>query len=197
MLIDAEPDMEVVGEAASAFEVIEQAEKTQPDIVSLDLSMPGGDSLKAIPRLQQKSPNTRVLVLTMHDDPAYLRAAVAAGCAGYVVKTAADSELLTAIRAVAEGRLFIDLHMQGSSAQNLFTPIDAKSQSGLTPREQEVLRGLAGGHTNQAIADRLSLSIKTVETYRARIGEKLGLRTRADLVRYGIETGIIAPGSTG
>jgi DNA-binding NarL/FixJ family response regulator len=192
MLLNSQPDMTVVGEASTARQALDLAKETQPDVMTLDLSMPGGSSIKIIERMRQDCPSTRIVVLTMHDDPAYLRTVLAAGGSGYVVKTAADSELLTAIRAVARGRTFVDLDLADAH-----TPTAGKEASlnQLSQREREVLHQLAHGHTNQEIADGLHLSVKTVETYRARIAVKLGLRRRADIIRYAMETGILAPGS--
>ena len=197
LLINAQPDLEVVAEAASAPEVVKQAAAAAPDVVTLDLSMPGGSGVQTIERLRQECPRVRVLVLTMHDDPAYLRAVLAAGGAGYVVKTAADTELLTAIRAVAQGRTFVDLNLSGGQVQAVLGGGGGRRAAGLdqlSPREREVLGYLAQGHTHQQIADRLFLSVKTVETYRARIADKLGLRTRADVVRYAVEVGLLGAG---
>jgi DNA-binding NarL/FixJ family response regulator len=200
MLINAQPDLEVVGEAADCQEALRKAHELKPDVLTLDLSMPGGGGARVIERLRVECPATRVLVLTMHDDPAYLRAVLAVGGAGYVVKTAVDTELLTGIRAVAQGRTFVDLHLTGSHGRAAFdAPNDAPSAktasaaSALSQREREVLGLLAQGHTHQVIADKLFLSIKTIETYRARIAEKLGLRSRADIIRYAIELGLIGP----
>jgi DNA-binding NarL/FixJ family response regulator len=197
MLINAQSDMEVCGEAASAVEAITRTEETQPDVVTLDLSMPGGSGLKMIEKLRLAGPKSRILVLTMHDDPAYLRAALAAGCTGYVVKTAADAALLTAIRAVHRGRTFVDMALtEGGLLAAPTKPGPAGST--LSEREREVFQLLVQGHTNQAIADKLNLSVKTVETYRARIGDKLGLKSRADMVRYAMETGMLdQPGESG
>ena len=198
-LIDAQPDMEVVGEAGNGQEALRQTKALTPDVLTLDLSMPGGSVIPVIERLRQECPKTRVLVLTMHDDPAYLRTVLAAGGSGYVVKKAAADELLTAIRAVHQGRAFVDLDLGTGASPTL---LDASARSTgtagvLSQREREVLELLAQGHTNQAIADKLFLSVKTIETYRTRIADKLGLRTRADLVRYALETGILSPGKAG
>jgi DNA-binding NarL/FixJ family response regulator len=196
LLINAQPDMAVVGEAASTHEALDKSRALDPDVLTLDLTMPGGNSIKLIERLRQECPRIRVLVLTMHDDPAYLRAVLAAGGAGYVVKTAADVDLLTAVRAVAGGRMFVDVSLtEGTEHVDPRGEI-AAGPSGLTSlsgREREVLALLAKGHTNQEIARKLFLSVKTVETYRARITGKLGLRTRADVVRYALEVGLLAP----
>lgn len=200
MLISSQPDLQVVGEAADCHEALEQVRLLQPDVLTLDLTMPGGSSIKLIERLQQECPQVRVLVLTMHDDPAYLRAVMAAGGAGYVVKVVADTQLLSAIRAVHQGRIVVDVNLPQKTApprsDEIAGPASPRSAgfASLSTREQEVLPLLAQGHTNQEIANRLFLSVKTIETYRARIVEKLGLRSRADLVRYAIEIGLLGPG---
>jgi len=196
LLINAQPDMAVVGEAASTHEALDKSRALDPDVLTLDLTMPGGNSIKLIERLRQECPRIRVLVLTMHDDPAYLRAVLAAGGAGYVVKTAADVDLLTAVRAVAGGRMFVDVSLtEGTEHVDPRGEIAAgpRGLTSLSGREREVLALLAKGHTNQEIARKLFLSVKTVETYRARITGKLGLRTRADVVRYALEVGLLAP----
>jgi DNA-binding NarL/FixJ family response regulator len=190
--------MEVVGEAADCQEALRQVRALKPDVLTLDLTMPGGSSIRMIEQLRGECPQTRVLVLTMHDDPAYLRAALAAGSAGYLVKTAADAQLLGAIRAVCEGRMVVDVGLPRLPGQP-----EAGSEAprtlgfaGLSAREREVFTLLAQGHTNQEIADTLFLSVKTIETYRARITDKLGLRTRAELVRYALEAGLLGPGKS-
>jgi two-component system, NarL family, response regulator NreC len=200
LLINAQPDMEVVGEAANTTEARELARALAPDVLTLDLTMPGGSSVQLIERLRQEQPQTRVLVLTMHDDTAYLRAVLAAGGAGYLVKTAADAELLSAIRSVWRGRIFVDVDLnKGTPPAPLGGPAGAGAAAvpGLSSREREVLTLLAQGHTNQEIAGRLFLSVKTIETYRGRIAEKLGLRTRAELYRYALETGLLGRAETG
>jgi DNA-binding NarL/FixJ family response regulator len=196
MLINAEPDLEVVGEAADCREALTKVRALKPDVLTLDLTMPGGSSIQLIEQLRREHPQTQVLVLTMHDDPAYLRAALAAGSAGYVVKAAADTELLSGIRAVCEGRVVV--HVSRPTAQPALEPEgEAESRptgtARLSSREREVLTLLARGHTNQESARLLYLSVKTIETYRARIADKLGLRSRADLVRYALEVGLLGP----
>ena len=193
LLINGQPDMEVVGEAGDGAEALRQTRALCPDVLTLDLSMPGGSVIPVIERLKQECPQTRVLVLTMHDDAAYLRTVLAAGGSGYVVKKAADAELLTAIRTVHRGRAFVDFDLNAGTLPGL---LDGPSGPAgvLSQREREVLELLAQGHTNQVIADRLYLSVKTIETYRTRIADKLGLKTRADLVRYALEMGILSPG---
>jgi two-component system response regulator NreC len=196
MLINTQPDMDVVGEVADGQEALKKSRELRPDIVLMDITMPGGNGLKAIEGLRMECPKTRVLVLTMHDDEAYLRAALAAGGSGYVVKKSADTELLSAIRAVHGGHTFVDLMPGGESPELAAEGISnrahsEKSRGLLSQREREVLTLVAVGYTHQQIAERLNLSIKTVETYRSRLAEKLDLRTRADLVRYAIELGLL------
>jgi two-component system, NarL family, response regulator NreC len=198
MLLNAQSDIDVVGEAADGLDVVKKARASKPDVCLLDLSMPGPRSGNVIRGVLQASPNTRVLVLTMHDDAAYLRSALAAGAAGYLVKKAADSELMSAVRAVHAGRTFVDLTQTTTPAQLSFSgKADANSQppKNLSRQERVVLRLLAQGHSNQQIADRIRLSVKTVETYRTRLSEKLGLKGRAALYRYAAESGILDPDS--
>lgn len=200
MLLSAQPDMEVVGEAADAHEAVRKAVESRPHVVLMDITMPGGGGIQAIGQIRQGSPRTRVLVLTMHDDPAYARAVFAAGAAGHVVKEAESSELLSAIRAIHRGRTFVDLSLAGRSAESVLPDRATRARTPqrgparLSQRELRVLELVAQGHTSQRVAARLSVSVKTVETYRARIRDKLGLKTRADLVRFALETGLLRPG---
>lgn len=193
LLIDAQPDMRVVGEAGGLLAAIDVARQTQPQVITLDLVMPGPSGVAGIERLRAEAPNARIVVLTMHDDPAYVRAAIAMGAAGYVNKSAADTELLAAIRAVARGRVFIDFGDR-AALDAVLAPQNAPAGgplAALSEREREVLRDVARGHTNQRIADGLGLSVKTVESYRARLMKKLGLKERADLVRLALELGLL------
>ena len=194
MLLDAQSDMEVAGEAGDGSDVSRKARELQPDVVLMDLTMPGPHSGQVIRQVLLASPKTRVLILTMHDDSAYLAAAMAAGAAGYVVKKVADSEVLTAIRAVHAGRTFVELtHGSGPSPDAVPETPGAQRHlpKDLSRREREVLRLLAQGHSNQEIADQIRVSVKTVETYRTRLREKLGLKGRADLYRFAVESGIL------
>ena len=196
LLINAQSDMEVVGEAADGPGVVRVAQATAPHVVLLDLSMPGPRFTQTIERLVLAAPGARVLVLTMHDDPAYMRAALQAGASGYIVKKAADVELLTAIRAVHHGRTFVDLTRPGEPPPREAGPVSrTQSATGrprpLSRREAEVLRLLAQGHTNQEAADHLGVSVKTIETHRKRLGEKLGLKTRSQLFRFAVEGGLL------
>ena len=197
-LINTQADMEVVGEAANGPDAELGIKKTEPDIALMDISMPGGGGLAAIAAVRSVRPRTRVLVLTVHDELGYLRAATDAGAVGYVVKSAVDTELFAAIRAVAQGRTFMDasigLGLTQPSMQPALAAVDGQRKSQLTPREREVMGRVAEGYTNAQIAEELRLGVKSVETYRARLMEKLGLTSRSALVRFALECGILAPG---
>lgn len=195
LLIDGQPDLQVVGESGDFDETIRLARSLVPDVITLDLTMPGGTGLSAIERLRASRPSVRIIVLTMHDDPAYVRSALAAGASGYVAKGAADTALIGAIRAVHRGRLFIDVG-DPHSMESLLTPggatrKDTTPLSTLSAREREVLLQVAHGHTNQAIADQLRLSVKTVESYRSRVMQKLGLTNRAELTAFAMGLGLV------
>ncbi len=201
MLVNAQPDLEVVGEAGDGLEAVERAKTLQPDVVVLDLSMGPHSGLGAIAELRRVHADAKVLVLSMHSDASYVRMALAAGASGYVAKGVAHAELLTAIRAVSQGRMFVDLALahqsHGDSARpdgdwDRASPASAPVQR-LSPREGEVLHRVAQGYTNAQIAEQLSLSVKSVETYRARLSEKLGVRTRAELVRFAVGSGLLTP----
>jgi two-component system response regulator NreC len=203
LLINAQPDMEVVGEAADGPETVRGSQATAPHVVLLDLSMPGARFAQTIEQLVRVAPRSRVLVLTMHDDPAYLRAALQSGASGYIVKKAADVELLTAIRAVYHGRSFVDLTRPGETARgpevrhvSRDTPAGGQPRP-LSQREAEVLRLLAQGHTNQEVADHLAVSMKTIETHRKRLSDKLGLKSRAQLFRFAVEAGLLEVDAAG
>ena len=194
MLLAAQPDFVVVGEAADGTETAARARELQPDVVLLDLSMPGPASGDVIRQVLRASPASRVLVLTMHDDPAYLASAMLAGAVGYVVKKVADTELLQAIRAVHAGRTFVDLTRTSDPHQRPATgrgDLARAAPKDLSGREVEVLRLLAQGHSNQQVADQIRVSVKTVETYRTRLSEKLGLKGRAELYRFAVESGLL------
>lgn len=196
MLLGAQSDMEVVGEAADGPETVRSTRATRPDVVLLDLSMPGSRSTQTIEQLVRLKPSPKVLVLTMHDDPVYFRLALRAGASGYIVKKAADVELLTAIRAVHQGRTFVDLTRPGEIAprpdvRGKPRASPAAQSKPLSRREAEVLRLLAQGHTNQEAAVLLAVSVKTIETHRKRLSDKLGLKSRAQLFRFAVEVGLL------
>lgn len=198
LLVNAEPDMEVVAEAADADETLRMARESNPDVAVIDLSMPGG-GLRAVEALPSQCPATRVLVLTMHDDPAYLRSALAAGAAGYVVKKVADKELLSSVRAVHHGATIAFLSNPIGARRGVGAaggPEAGRTHSAtLSPREREVLVLLARGYTNRQISSQLGVGVKSVETYRSRLLRKLGLKHRADVVRYALATGLLDPTS--
>lgn len=196
MLLTAQADMEVVAEAGTAQEAVRKAREVQPDVLLLDLSMPGGGGLAAIRSIRTGSPKTRVVVLTMHDDPASFRSAIEGGAAGYVVKRAADAELLSAIRAVQQGRTFTDLGHADLGADGHAPAAGRAPTRRLSVREEEVLRLVARGYTNREIAERIHVGVKSVETYRARFARKLDLHRRADLIRYALQRGLLSPEET-
>lgn len=197
MLLDAEQDIEVVGEAASGDAAIEETRKLKPDVVLMDIAMPGSNGLHATKEIIQAQPDVKVLVLTMHDDEGYLRQFLRAGASGYVVKRAVDTELTAAIRSVYRGEIFVYPSLaKAMMAKYLGTSSKGEKQleqlCPLSEREKEVLTLIARGYTNKQAAEKLFLSVKTIETYRARIMEKLQLHTRAELVRYAIQEGFLA-----
>ena len=185
--------LELVGEASGGLEAVALAERLNPDILVLDLSLPDMDGIEVTRRVRARLPAVRVLILTVHDEEDLVRGAIRAGASGYILKQAAEAELLAAIRTVQIG----DLYVPPSMLRGLFA---APAQTGaagprpeelLTPRELDVLNGIVQGYTNRQIADDLKLSVRTVEGYRANLTEKLQLRTRADLVRYAREHGLL------
>ena len=189
VLLDAQPDMTVVAEAADGHEALDRARANRPDVAVVDLTMPGVSGVQTLERLRREVPATRLLVLTMHDDPAYAGLTLAAGATGHVVKDAESSELLAAIRAVHRGRTFVHT---GSEVDAGTPPESATAMvPPLSRRERQVLELLARGHTNREVAQRLSLSVKTIETYRSRLSDKLGLHTRADIVRLAMDLGLL------
>ena len=194
VLLNAEPDMTVVGEAGDGQRCLDLAATLQPDVILLDLNMPGLGGLEVLTELSRRAPASRALVLTMHDDAVYLRQVLAKGGAGYVLKQAADSELLTAIRTVYHGGIFLHpAHTHILLERQAETPSAPGNNllGSLSDREKEVLRLLALGHSNKEIAQMLYLSVKTVETYKARLMEKLDLKTRAALVRFALQQGLL------
>jgi two-component system response regulator NreC len=197
MLVNAQADMEVVSEASDGEKAVQAARETKPDVALLDLSMPGVGGMRALQEMARNCRKTRVLILTMHDDPAYLRSVLAAGASGYMLKRTVDAELLAAIRAVHRGGTYVDPSLANVLVQDVLAKRGTKARSKrlvniLSDREQQVLRFVAQGYSSQQIAKRIFVSVKTVETYRARIADKLDLRTRSDLVRYAIRMGLMA-----
>jgi DNA-binding NarL/FixJ family response regulator len=191
-LINAQPGMEVIGEAADGQAALDAATQLQPDVVVMDISMPGLSGAKATERLKQACPRVKVLALTVHEDRGYLRQLLEAGASGYVLKRAAAEELVHAIRTVAGGGMYLDPSLVGKVVGSFVSKQSATEVSkgtGLSDREEEVVRLIAQGYSNKEIAARLTLSVKTVETYKARSLEKLGLRGRTDLVRHALQRG--------
>jgi two-component system response regulator NreC len=204
LLLDAQLDIQVVGDAETAEQAVNLNVELQPDMVLMDLALPlrpgapnrVASGLEAIQRIRAERPETQVLVLTMHEDEDYLRAVLAAGGAGYVLKRAADTELLSAIRAVCEGGTYlrqehVPLLLEQAPSAAGSQPDTDDSYELLSPRERQVLRLIALGHTNQEVADMLYLSVKTIETYKARLMAKLELTGRAALVRYALKRGLL------
>jgi len=198
MLVNAQPEMEVVSEASDGEKAVQTALETRPDVALLDLTMPRVGGMKALQEMARDCRETRVLVLTMHDDPAYLRSALAAGASGYLLKRAVDAELIAAIRAVHRGGIFVDPRLANILVQDVL-----KKRSGiagskrpaniLSQRELQVLRLVARGYTSTEIAQQIFVGVKTIETYRSRLTEKLGLRTRSDVVRFAVQMGLLTP----
>jgi DNA-binding NarL/FixJ family response regulator len=191
-LIDAQPDMEVTGEAGDGNAACERVPELRPDVVVMDVSMPGMSGALATERLRQTCPQVKVLALTVHEDKGYLRQLLEAGAAGYVLKRAAAEELIRAIRTVAAGGVYLDPALAATVVGGFVRKPAGKGVpqgADLSDRETEVARLVAAGHSNKEIAGQLGLSVKTVETYKSRSLEKLGLRSRADLVRYAVGRG--------
>lgn len=195
LLIATQSDMEVIAETEDHESTLRTARELRPDVISLDISMPKGSCVDVIKTISHQLPETRVLVLTMHDDEAYFRMVMAAGAFGYVVKKAADVELLDAIRCVSRGQVYTRI-----TPSNAHQPVAASSSVAastrrgietLSKRELEVLCLVALGHTNQAVSEQLSLSVKTIESYRARLMTKLGLQNRVQLTQFAIDIGLL------
>ena len=195
-MLASEEDLEIVGEASTGTETLKQSEILQPDLILLDLSMPSMGGLDVLPSLRRIAPASKILVLTMHDDKHYLHQALQGGASGYVLKKAADTELITAIRAVLIGEIYVHHSMMRFLLDDVLPHKNHIGQTdlweSLSDREQEVLRLVALGYTSLEIAEQLALSAKTVETYRARGMEKLGLRNRAALVHFALSRGLIS-----
>jgi two-component system, NarL family, response regulator NreC len=195
LLLEAEDDLDVVAEASDARGAVFEVRSHKPDVVLLDVVMPGRSGIDVIPDLLKEAPETKILVLSMQDDPAYVREAFGAGASGYVLKEAADTEVVAAVREVANGQRY--LHpVLGARLVSAEAVERARAEDDpLSEREREVLRLLALGHTNQEIAKELYLSVRTVETHRAHIMQKLRITTRAELVRYALEQGLLEESS--
>ena len=187
MLLEAEDGFEVVAQASDADSASRYVLGHKPDVVVLDLNMPGRPSLEVVPEMKVRSPGTGIVVLTMQDDPAFAREAMQQGVLGYVLKDSADADLVKAVRMAAEGRTYLHPQLGASIAAE-----PAESADNLSKRELEVLRLIALGYTNAEIAEQLYLSIRTIESHRANIQRKLDVTTRAGLVRYALDNGLIS-----
>ena len=190
-MLEAEDDLEPVGEAGTAREAIFEARSTKPDVILLDVVMPEQSGLEAIPTLLHENPQAKILVLSMQDDPQYVREAFAAGASGYVLKEAADNEVVAAVREVAGGGRYVHPELGARLVAAETEERKRADEDPLSERESEVLRLLALGHTNQEIAELLFISVRTAETHRAHIMQKLGLSTRAELVHYALDRGLL------
>lgn len=187
ILLESEPGFEVVAEAGTADDAVRYVMGHRPNVLILDLNMPGTPSLEVMPKIAEVSPGTNVVVLTMRNEPAFARQALQAGVRGYVLKEAADDDLIRAVRSAAAG----ETYLQPSLGARLASEARNESEGGLSERERDVLRLIALGHTNAEIAEMLFLSIRTVETHRASIQSKLDATSRSELVRYALDQGMI------
>ena len=191
-LVDAQSDMEVVGEAGDGLATVQGVQELRPDVALMDLSMPGLGGGEATERIRQTCPEVRILALTAHEDRGYLQLLLKAGASGYILKRAAAEDLVRAIRSVAAGDVYLDPAVAGQLISGLVRRAPAGTQApgaDLSDREAEVLRLIAQGHAIKQIAADLEVSVKTIETYKARASEKMGLRSRADIVRYALRRG--------
>lgn len=195
LLLQSQPDIEVVDEAADGREAIDKAEDLKPDVVLMDIGMPGVNGLEATRHIKKNDPTTHVVVLTMYDTEEYILQILSAGASGYVLKRAASSELVSAIRAVHQGGSYLHPTITKKVIKDYLRRVSEdtgkRDMDGLTDRESQVLKLIVGGNTNQSIAEQLCLSVKTVQTHRAHIMEKLGLHDRTELVKYAIRKGLV------
>ncbi len=199
MLINAQADMIVVDQAEEIEETIQKVDDILPDVLLLDIGMGQNESIHLIQHIQQNHSHVKVLILTVHEDLAYLRTCLKAGAVGYVVKRAADVQLISGIREVYQGRSFVDLSLDACMTEGITRGLSSKKKTQtthaaeeLSPREQEVISLIAEGYTNAQIADQICLSVKSVESYRARVSMKLNLRSRSELVRYALDSGLLS-----
>jgi two-component system, NarL family, response regulator NreC len=190
-LLDAEADIDVVGEAGDATRAVFETIEQKPDVIVLDLTMPGVEGMSLVEKLRQTAPGSRIVVLSMHDSARHVRDAHAAGASGYVPKEAADADLVAAVRLVARGEQYVHPTLGAKLAVDQIEERRRADADPLSAREREVLGLLARGHTNQEVAKRLFISVRTAETHRAHIMRKLRLETRAELVRYAMDNGLL------
>jgi two-component system response regulator NreC len=195
MMLDAQPDIEVVGEASDGKQALVEAQRLQPDVVLMDITMPEMNGIEATRQIKRALDSTRVLILTMHENEEYLFQVLRAGASGYILKEAAGTELISAIRIVFSGRFYMSPSAQsmmvGDYLQRVRSGEERDSYSALTEREREILKLVAEGHTNNQIAERLYISPKTVDTHRTHIMDKLNLHSRAELVKYAMRRGLL------
>ncbi len=195
MMLNAQPDMEVVGEAQDGRQAIQEAQRLQPDIVLMDITMPDINGIEATRQIKRLLPDVRILVLTMHEHDEYVFQALRAGASGYMLKEAADTELITALHVIKSGQFYLSPTAQsvvvGDYLQRVRTGEERDSYSSLTEREREILKLVAEGNTNNQIAERLIISPKTVDTHRTHIMDKLNLHSRAELVKYAMRRGLL------
>ena len=191
LLLDRHDDIEVVGEAGNAQDAVFRVRELTPDVILLDLVMPGESGIEVLPKLLKEAPDAKVLVLSMQDEPSYVREAFAAGASGYVLKEAADEEVVTAVREIAGGGSYVHPALGARMVTAEAAERAAADADPLSDREREILRLLALGHTNQEIAKMLYISVRTAETHRAHIMQKLRLSTRAELVRHALAHGLL------
>ena len=190
-VLESVGDIEVVGEAGDAKQAVFETRAQKPDVILMDVVMPGDSGIEAIPNVLHDAPDAKVLILSMQDDPNYVRQAFAAGAAGYVLKEAVDTDLIAAIREVAGGGRYVHHTLGALMIAAEAEERERAEQDPLSDRERDVLHLLALGHTNQEISDKLFISVRTAETHRAHIMEKLRISSRAELVRYALEQGLL------
>lgn len=191
-MVNHQPDMELVGEASDGQAALQQAIGLGPDVAILDISMPGLNGAQVVQRLKRVAPQVKVLALSIHEDIGYLHKLLEAGADGYVLKRSAGDELILAIRSVAAGNAYLDPALAGKVTESLIrkqTPQAWRQESELSEREGEVLRLIAKGYSNKEIAAQLGISVRTIETYRGRALDKLGLYSRVEIVRYALQRG--------
>jgi two-component system response regulator NreC len=195
MMLNAQPDIEVVGEASDGNQAVSEALRLVPDVILMDIAMPDCNGIEATRQVKRVQPETRVLILTMHENEEYLFQTLRAGASGYILKEAADTELITAIHAVSNGRFYLSPSAQsimvGDYLQRVRSGEEHDSYNALTEREREILKLVAEGYTNNQIAERLTISPKTVDTHRTHVMDKLNLHSRAELVKYAMRRGLL------
>jgi two-component system, NarL family, response regulator NreC len=195
MMLNAQPDIETIGEASDGKQAISEAERLSPDVIIMDITMPECNGIEATRQIKRLLPDVRVLILTMHENEEYLFQTLRAGAAGYMLKEAADTDLISAIRVVSGGRFYLSPSAQSMLVsdylQRVHTGEERDSYGALTEREREILKLVAEGYTNSQIGERLFISPKTVDTHRTHIMDKLNLHSRAELVKYAMRRGLL------